>query len=104
MAFVRHSGNEMPANQLEPSRPQVPGVGFDTAQYGRVWPNEWPNGDLLHDIERRCVAPVTIEAATGAPGGRASSCRRVQRARSTAAADGVSLRALDASQPRRMIA
>ncbi len=24
----------------------------DTAQYGGVWPNEWPNGRLHQDIEK----------------------------------------------------
>src|SRR5688500_12933937 len=82
----------------------MPGVGLDTARYGRVWPNEWPNGQLDPDIDRRCVAPVTIEPATGTPAGRALRCRRAQRTCSTAAADGVSLRVLDGSLPRRMVA
>jgi hypothetical protein len=104
MAFAGRPGNEMPANQRKSSRPSLPGVGLDTAQYGRVWPNEWPNGQLHHDIERRCAVPVTIEPVTGAPAGRASRCRRAQRTCSTAAADGVSLRVLDASLRRRIIA
>jgi hypothetical protein len=80
-------------------------AGFEPAtQYGRVWPNEWPNGQLHHGIQRRCVAPVTIETATGEPGGWAFPCRRAQRRCSTAATDGVSLRVLDASCPRRIIA
>ena len=99
MAFVGLSAAEMPANRAKQSHRETPGVGPGTAQYGRVWPNEWPNGDLLRDIERRCVAPVTIEPATGAPAGRASRCRRAQRTRSTAAADGMALRVLDASLP-----
>jgi len=105
MAFVGLPCDELPANQPKSARPYVPGVGPGTAQYGGVWPNEWPNGQRHGDIERSCVAPVTIETATGASGGRACRCRRAQRTRSTAAADGVSsLRVVDASLPRRMIA
>jgi hypothetical protein len=48
----------MPANRPNSLRPQAPRTGPDTAQYGRVWPNQWPNGDLQHDIERRGVAPA----------------------------------------------
>lgn len=102
--FGRHPRDEIPANRAKPSRPYVPGVGPDTAQHGRVRPNEWPNGEPHPDLERRYVAPVTIGTATGAAGGRASRCRRAQRACSTAAADGVSLRVVDASLLRRMIA
>jgi hypothetical protein len=99
MAFVGLPGAEMPANRINSLRPQVLRVGPGTTQYGRVWPNEWPNGQLRHDMERRCVVPVTIEPAAGAPGGRASRCRRALRTCATAAADGVSLRVLDASLP-----
>jgi hypothetical protein len=28
------------------SRREMPGVGPGTARYGRVWPNEWPNGEI----------------------------------------------------------
>jgi hypothetical protein len=69
----------------------VPGIGLDTAQYGWVWPNEWPNGQLHHAIERRCVGPGTIEPVTGAAAGRASRCRRPEDA-------------LDGSGGRRVVA
>ena len=36
----------MPANQAKWSRPLALHVGPDTAQYGAVWPNEWPNGEF----------------------------------------------------------
>jgi hypothetical protein len=94
MAFVASSPAKIPANRPKRARPSASRDGPDTAQYGRVWPNEWPNGRLHHDIERLRGAPVTIEPGSGAPGGRASPCRRAQRTRSTAAADGVSLRVL----------
>jgi hypothetical protein len=77
---------------------------FAGATYGRVWPNDWPNGQLHHDIARRCGAPVRIETVTGVSGGRASRSRRARRTRPAAAVDGVSLRVVDASLPRRMIA
>jgi hypothetical protein len=77
----------------------VPGVGPGDGPIRQVWPNEWPNGQRRHDIERHCVAPVTIEPATGAPAGRWPRCRRAHRTCATAAADGVSLRVLDASLP-----
>ena len=104
MAFAGRPGHEIPANQPETSRPQVPGVGPDTAQYGRVWPNDWPNGQLHHDIERRCIAPVTIDRETGAPAGCASRSRRARRTCSTAAEDSGLMRVLDASPARRMVA
>jgi hypothetical protein len=104
MAFVASPRTKILAKRRETASPPASGVGPDTAEYGRVWPNEWPNGQLHHGIQRRCVAPVTIETATGAPGGWASPCRRAQRRRSTAATDGASLRVSDASCPRRMIA
>src|SRR5215218_3771921 len=104
MALAALPRLEVPANQPISSRPYMPGVGPDPAQYGQVWPNEWPNGQLHHDIQGRCVAPMTTGTATGASGGRASACRRAQTTRSTAAADGLSVRVLDASLRRRMIA
>jgi hypothetical protein len=99
MAFAGVPGTEIPANPPNQPCRSVPGIGSGTAQYGGVWPNEWPNGRLHHDIARGGVAPVTFEPATRAPGGRASRCRRAQRTRSTAVADGVSSPVLDASLP-----
>jgi hypothetical protein len=46
MAFVGLLGVEMPANPNKQSRSYVPGVGPGSAQYGWVWPNEWPNGEF----------------------------------------------------------
>src|SRR5438034_7175173 len=97
MVFAASPGTEMPVNQAKRRPPLVPWDGLDTAQYGRVRPNEWPNGQLRHDLERRRVAPVTIESATGAPRGCASVCRRARRRRPAAAADDVSLRRPGAS-------
>src|SRR5688500_6440318 len=46
MAFVGSSCDEIPANSAKESRSYMLGVGLDTARYGRVWPNEWPNGEI----------------------------------------------------------
>jgi hypothetical protein len=96
MAFVGLPCDELPANQPKSARPYVPGVGPGTAQYGGVWPNEWPNGQRHGDIERRCVAPVTIEMATGASGGRRAGVAvlrgRARRQRPTACRCGCSMR------------
>jgi hypothetical protein len=99
MAFVALPGAEIPANPPKQSRRYVAGVGPGTAQYGGVWPNEWPNGQLHHDIERRCVAPGRSSPQPVRLRGRALRCRRARRTRSTATADGVSLRVPDVSLP-----
>ena len=66
MAFVGLLGTEMPANQNNRARREMPGVGPRTAQYGLVWPNEWPNGEIhARDYER----------ARSARDGRDRSCR-----------------------------
>jgi hypothetical protein len=46
MAVAASSGAEMPANQTNWPGPPTLRVGPDTAQYGWVWPNEWPNGEV----------------------------------------------------------
>jgi hypothetical protein len=36
----------MPANACKVAHPPVLRVGLDTAQFGGVWPNEWPNAEI----------------------------------------------------------
>src|SRR5215210_1777835 len=66
MAFAAASSQKVPANTQHPVASRVHGDGPDTAQYGLVWPNEWPNGEIhARDYERACSAPD----------GRDRSCR-----------------------------
>src|SRR5215207_1096463 len=46
MAFVWTPGVKIPANRAKPAKIVASVNGPDTAQYGRVWPNEWPNGEI----------------------------------------------------------
>src|SRR5918995_2023521 len=46
MAFVAASSPKVPANRQYPVTSRASGDGPDTAQYGLVWPNEWPNGEI----------------------------------------------------------
>ena len=53
MAFVAASSPKVPANRQYPVASRASGDGPDTAQYGLVWPNEWPNGEIhARDDER----------------------------------------------------
>src|ERR687897_288736 len=53
MAFVAASSPKVPANRQYPVASRASGDGPDTAQYGLVWPNEWPNGEThARDDER----------------------------------------------------
>jgi hypothetical protein len=53
MAFVAASSPKIPANRQYPVASRASGDGPDTAQYGLVWPNEWPNGEIhARDDER----------------------------------------------------
>jgi hypothetical protein len=66
MAFVAASSPKVPANRQYPVASRASGDGPDTAQYGLVWPNEWPNGEIhARDDER----------ARGARNGRDRSYR-----------------------------
>ena len=71
MAFVQLVGTEMPANQHKRSRREMPGVGPRTAQYGLVWPNEWPNGEIhaRHCERARSALTVVLAAADTGFGG-----------------------------------
>jgi hypothetical protein len=46
MAFVAASGTEIPANHSQIAAPLDAPHWADTAPYGGVWPNEWPNGKV----------------------------------------------------------
>jgi len=53
MAYVAASSPKVPANRQYPVASRASGDGPDTAQYGLVWPNEWPNGEIhARDDER----------------------------------------------------
>jgi len=53
MAFVAASVPKVPANRQYPIASRASGDGPDTAQYGLVGPNEWPNGEIhVRDDER----------------------------------------------------
>src|ERR687891_1014738 len=57
MALVAASSPKVPANRQYPVASRASGDGPDTAQYGLVWSNEWPNGDIhARDDERACGA------------------------------------------------
>jgi hypothetical protein len=107
MAFVGLPGTEMPANPPKQSRRYVRGVGPGTAQYRRVWPNEWPNGEI-----RAGVHEVTRHAHDGRDEDRlrpgSGSPNRHDRTGTAATMGGASPRELDASllagSQRRMIA
>ena len=53
MAFVAASSLKDLENRQYPVRSRASRDGPDTAQYGLVWPNEWPNGEIhARDDER----------------------------------------------------
>jgi hypothetical protein len=50
---VAASGPKAPGNRRYPVASRASGDGPDTAQYGLVWPNEWPNAEThARDDER----------------------------------------------------
>src|SRR5215218_4524839 len=68
-------GPETTGNRKYPVASRASGDGPDTAQYGPVWPNEWPNGEIDARGDER---------ARGARDGRDRSYRPPRLTRSTA--------------------
>jgi hypothetical protein len=105
MAFVRRPRSEIPAN---PGRIVELAGARRSARYGPI------RQGLAQRMAQRRAPSRPREAMRCAGddrhrdgcrrGGRASQCRRAQRTCPTPAADGESLRVVDASLPRRMIA
>jgi hypothetical protein len=97
----------MPANTQAPLGSRASDVAPHTAQYGWVWPNEWPNGEIRapHD-EGACSARDDRGRSRPHRGGRSSNRR--DGTSTAAATDAGLLGQLDASLPagsqRRMIA
>jgi hypothetical protein len=74
MAFAVASSLKVPANAEDPQGWRTYRDGPDTAQYGLVWPNEWPNDKITRVTTRTHEAPGTIVIAA-ADGG--SAARRI---------------------------
>ena len=50
--------------------------GPGTAQYGGVWPNEWPNGSVAHETGEWQVGPASVAIAVRLHQGGASPTRQ----------------------------
>jgi hypothetical protein len=72
MAFVAASSPKVPANRQYPVASRASGDGPDTAQYGLVWPNEWPNGEIHARDDERARGSSKQHERTGVTAGALS--------------------------------